>query len=92
MLAGCGLGVSGGTVPPDWLVLGFDLCFDLARAKKLSANSSRASSLMSSIEPAHVPSLRMAMNWSVDVGSRAMNARLLHRKPFSLFHSSTVSL
>lgn len=89
VLAGATFGVSA----PFGSLLGWLLCLVcFALAKKLKAKSSSAASFTSSILPAHVPSLRIAMNWSGVVGSSVMNARSLHEKPFSAFHSSTVSL
>lgn len=43
---------------PDWLLCWLFFAF----VKKFSAKASSASSLISSVLPAHVPSLRMAMN------------------------------
>lgn len=60
--------------------------------KKLCAKLSNALEFSSAIEPDHVPSLRIATNWSDVAGSSATYATSLQRKPFSAFQSSTVSL
>lgn len=68
-----------------------DLDFGFARRKKLCAKEVSALELSSEMEPDHVPSFRIATNWSGVVGSSAMYATSFQRKAFSVFQSSTVS-